>query len=123
MATGFRQLTDTQWKIVLEGMDWKPPLQRKQPRADIRTVWNSIFYVLSRGCRWADLPEDRKIYASRPVAHRWFQIWRHEGVFDRVLSYILQVAISEGKVDLSQLAVDGSFSPYGLGRRGDREGL
>jgi len=123
MATGFRQLTDAQWKIVVEGMEWKPPLERKQPRANIRSVWNSILYVLSRGCRWADIPDNREIYASRSAAHRWFQIWRHEGVFDRVLSYILQAAIAEGKVDLSQLAVDGSFSPYGLGRRGDRERL
>lgn len=119
MATGFRQLTDAQWKIVTEGMEWSPPKERKQSRADLRTVWNSILYVLSRGCRWADIPEDRSIYAARSVAHRWFQIWRHEGVFDRVLSYILQVAIAEGKVDLSQLAVDGCFSPYRSGRGRD----
>jgi len=49
------------------------------------------------------------------------QVWQHEGVFDRVLSHILQMAMSENKIDLSQVAVDGSFSPYRPGRRRNRQ--
>lgn len=111
MAVQFEKLTDQQWKFIQNSMEWEPAPARGKPLTCFRKVWNSIFYVLSRGCRWADLPSNKDLYASKTVAHRWLQIWSHLGVFDRVLSNLLQLAITQGKVDLSQIAVDGSFSP------------
>jgi len=111
MVEHFTHLTDIQWNTLKELMNWTPPLQRGIPRADLRKVWNSIFYVLTRGCRWADLPRDFVVYTSKSTAHRWLVILKREHVLDRVLSGLLQVGLSEGKIDLSQIAVDGSFSP------------
>ena len=38
-------------------------------------MWNAIFYILTRGCRWVDLPQDQK-YAHRATAHRWLLRWQ-----------------------------------------------
>lgn len=111
MSVKFEKLTDEQWTLIRESMEWEPAPPRGKPTTDLRLVWNSILYVLSRGCRWIDIPQDRSIYAAKTIAHRWLQIWANDGVFDRVLSNLLQLAVSQGKVDLSQIAVDGSFSP------------
>ena len=43
--------------------------------------------------------------------------WYKEGVFDRVLRALLEKGISIGKIDLSTLLVDGSFSPCTRRRR------
>jgi hypothetical protein len=34
------------------------------------------------------------------------------GTFDKVLSGLLQMGIRQGLIDLGQMAVDGSFSPF-----------
>jgi transposase len=123
MSTHFKILSDEQWYLIENAMEWKPAPARGKPSTSFRKVWNSIFYILSRGCRWSDLPSDKENYASKTVAFRWLQIWSHEGVFDRVLSKLLQVAISQNKIDLSQIAIDGSFSPCTGRRRNGRSWL
>ena len=119
MHTEFSTLTDTQWAVIQGLMDQDLPPERGTPRANFRTVWNSILYVLSRGCRWIDLPINRSIYAARATAHAWMLRWQQEGVFDRVLSGLLQLAMQQKKIDLTQVSVDGSFSPC-TGRRTGR---
>ena len=112
----FKFLSDEEWNLIHSFMDWEPPLQRGVPRTDFRKIWNSIFYILSHGCRWSDIPTATH-YAHRATAHRWLTRWYKEGVFDRVLSLLLQRAITAKKVDPSTLLVDGSFSPCAWRRR------
>jgi transposase len=111
MSKKFTQLTDDQWSLIQSLLNWKPPLERGKPRSDLRKVWNSIFYVLTRGCRWSDLPEDENLYVPRSTAHDWLKKWKDVGVFDSVLSGLLEIALEKGLIDLSQISVDGSFSP------------
>ena len=117
IAVGFEKLTDEQWKMVREAMMWQPFSERGRSRADLRTVWNSILYVLSRRYRWSDLPKQHEIYAARSTAHRWLSIWSYQRVFDRVLSKLLQIALDNNLVDLTQISVDESFSPCSWRRR------
>lgn len=112
----FNQLSDEQWLLILDLMNWDAPLERGTPRSDLRRVWNSLLFVLTRGCRWIDLPKDLNIFVPRSTAHKWLKQWSKNGVFDRVLSGILQIGIQKGMIDLTQMAVDGSFSPF-TGRR------
>lgn len=111
MTNHFTQLTDFQWKTIQDLVNWNPPLQRGVPRTDLRKVWNSILFVLTRGCRWIDIPQNPNLYCSKSTAHRWLIILKKAHVFDRVLGGLLQVGIAEKKIDLSQVAIDGSFSP------------
>jgi transposase len=120
MQSSFISLTDDQWSLIQKLMDWEPPPERGKPRANLRKVWNSIFYILTRGCRWTDLPSDRSIYAARATAHQWMLLWQNQGVFDRVLSGLLQLAAQQKKIDLTHILVDGSFSPCSGRRRRSR---
>jgi len=118
MGAGFRTLSDEQWLLIIRLMELQLPLERGIPRSDLRKVWNSLLFVLTRGCRWIDLPRDFTLFVPRSTAHGWLKEWSRSGVFDRVMSGLLQLALEKGAVDLSQLAVDGSFSP--LTRRRSR---
>jgi transposase len=109
--TTFERLNDIQWKLIEELMNWDPPPERGTRRSDLRKVWNSILFVTIQGCRWIDLPIDSDRFVPRSTAHKWLKQFQNLGIFDRVLSGLLQKAIEEDKVDLSQIAVDGSFSP------------
>lgn len=121
MPKHFTHLTDAQWDLVQSLLDWKPPLERGKPRSDLRKVWNSIFYVLTKGCRWSDLPVDPSLYVPRSTAHDWLKKWKQAGVFDSVLSGMLEIALEKGLVDLTQISVDGSFSPWTRRRLWRRE--
>ena len=112
MATNFHGLSDEQWQWVSQMMDLNLPRERGMPRSDLRKVWNSLLFVLTRGCRWIDLPKDPDIFVPRSTAHGWLKQWSRTGVFDKVMSALLQMALEKGLIDLSQLAVDGSFSPF-----------
>lgn len=115
MNTNFRPLSDEQWSLIFSLMDKTFPPERGIARSDLRKVWNSLLFVLTRGCRWIDLPQDPTIFVPRSTAHKWLKQWSREGVFDKVMSGLLQVALRQGRVDLSQMAVDGSFSPLTRG--------
>lgn len=111
MSTNFQALSDEQWSLISNLMDLKLPPERGVPRSDLRKVWNSLLFILTRGCRWVDLPVNSDFFVPRSTAHGWLKKWSKDGVFDRVLSGLLQIGIKDKKVDLSQLSVDGSFSP------------
>ena len=110
MSKKFQGLSDQQYQTILSFMNWEPPLQRGTPRTDLRKIWNSIFYILIYGVRWEDLPNN-PLFAHRATAHRWLLRWQKEGVYDRVLSCLLKKAARDGRIDLSTLLIDGSFSP------------
>lgn len=103
--------SDEQWSLILTLMDLHLPLERGVPRSDLRKVWNSLLFILTRGCRWVDLPRDFDLFVPKSTAHGWLKTWSVTGVFDKVMSGLLQIALQKGKLDLSQLAADGSFSP------------
>jgi transposase len=117
MAT-FHHLSDKQWEVISNFMSERLPRVRGTPRSDMRKVWNSIFFILTRGCRWIDLPKDSDCFVPRSTAHKWVKQLSVSGLFDKVLSTLLQKGVQEGLIDVSKLAVDGSFSPLGRGRRG-----
>lgn len=73
MTRSFSELTDKQWELILELMNWDPPLVRGTPRSDLRKVWNSILYILVHGCRWIDLPVEPSRYVPRSTAHKCAQ--------------------------------------------------
>ena len=111
MSKKFIKLKDSQWETIHKLMDWTPPPERGIARSDLRKVWNSIFYVLSNGCRWIDLPIDPTIYVPKSTAHKWMKQFEELKIFNRVLAGFLRRGLKEKKIDLTQVSVDGSFSP------------
>jgi hypothetical protein len=49
MSSSFQQLSDEQWFLILSLMDLHLPPERGVPRRDLRKVWNSLLFVLTRG--------------------------------------------------------------------------
>ena len=43
--------------------------------------------------------------------HDWLKRWSQNGVFNKIMSGLLQVGLKQGDVDFSHMAVDGAFSP------------
>jgi len=86
MNKSFLELSDKQWNLIQELMDWDLPLQRGTPRSDLRKVWNSILYILTRGCRWIDLPRDLTRYVPRSTTHKWLKQLQEAHIYDKVLS-------------------------------------
>ena len=111
----FFEISESQWIKIKELMNWSPPLERGTQRTDLKMIWNSIFYILSYGCRWSDLPKSDK-YAAKTTAFRWLKRWEREGFLDRVLENLLREGINKKKIDLSSLLIDGTFS-LSSGRR------
>jgi transposase len=117
MPGRFNGLSDGAWEILSELLPPEPEKRGKgMPHADFRKVLNTIFYILITGCRWCDIPENRKIFASKSSSHRWLVIWQEEEVLDKIRRSIIELADLNGLIDWSKSAVDGSFSPW-QGRR------
>ena len=65
----------------------KRPGTRGRPPVSFRKVLDGILYVLRTGCQWKALPKE---YGSGSTAHRRFQQWVQEGVFQRLWVKLLE---------------------------------
>jgi transposase len=98
------ELTDEQWALV------EPYLPRStartgRPASDRRTQLNGIFWILSTGAPWRDLPER---FGPWQTVYDHFRTWRKAGVFAAVVE-ALQVKLDNGgHVDWELWCVDGS---------------
>ena len=98
---GFRELTDEQWSFLQGFMP--PPSRRGRPRLDDRRVLNGILYVLTTGCRWADIPRE---YGHPTTVWRRLRRLQEEGIWQKILKVLLELGYSRGKIDLSLAAID-----------------
>lgn len=111
-----RDLTDLQWAI-LDALIPEPPRRkdrRGRPWKDRRSVLNGILWVLRTGAPWVDLPER---YPSYQTCHRRFQQWVRSGIIRGVLEALAEDLRIEGRLDVSEAFIDGSFAPA---KKGDR---
>ena len=112
------ELTDEQWTILKQMLPARSP--RGRPRRDLREVLNAVFWLLRTGAPWRDLP-DR--YGPWQTAYHWFNQWRRDGTWDRMLQ-ALQIRLDrEGRIDWDLWCVDGttvraSRAAAGAGKRG-----
>lgn len=87
-------LSDEQWEIL------KPLIPPLSPEAAYhvharRAIVNGILYVLRSGCPWRSLPHDLPPYGT---VFYYFQRWRREGVWDRVLEALrMQLRSKQGR--------------------------
>ena len=115
MNSCFQQLSDEQWSLILSLRDLHLPPERGVPRSDLRKVWNSLLFVLTRGCCWVDLPRDFDIFVSRSTAHGWLKTWSATDVFDNERSFTDGSSKRQNRISfnwpLMGLARKGSRSP------------
>lgn len=60
-----------------------------RPQSDPRIVLSGIFYIMSTGAQWRNLPD---YYGPTSTVHGRFMIWVRAGVFDKILEKSIEVA-------------------------------
>ena len=73
-------LIDEEWVLIKPLI---PNAKRggRRRSVDIREVINGLFYVLSTGCQWADIPRD---LPPRSTVNDYFLRWDHDGTLIRI---------------------------------------
>ncbi len=112
------ELTDEQWEVLKDLLPAIPT--RGRPRRELREVLNAIFWLLRTGAPWRDLPER---YGPWQSTYHWFNRWRGDGTWDRMLE-ALQIRLDrEGRIDWDLWCIDGttiraSRAAAGAGKKG-----
>jgi len=72
-------LTDAPWELVQSLIPtWSVGRKRT---TDMREVLNAIFYVLTSGCAWKNLPHD---FPPEGTVRDYFHKWRRLGIWDNM---------------------------------------
>ncbi|ACE84721.1 IS5 family transposase, orfA [Cellvibrio japonicus Ueda107] len=103
------ELTQQQWEMVKPYLPQHDVIQqgKGRPRVDSRHILEGILWVLRTGAPWKDMPSR---YPSYQTCHRRYQEWVENGVLENILRGLLADLESRGKIDLSEVYIDGSFA-------------
>ena len=78
-----------------------------RPRICHRIALRAIWFVLTTGIRWEDVP--RELGCSGRTAHRRLRRWEELGLWDRLHADILRLLKKSGKLDAGLVVVDSVF--------------
>jgi len=98
------ELSDGEWALI-EDMFPRNGQGPGRPWNDHRTMMNAIFWVLSTGAPWRDLPEHLGPWQS---AYDRFSTYREDGTLDRIIERLQMQLDEKGKIDWELFCVDGS---------------
>jgi transposase len=95
------ELTDEQWALI---QSFFPSNGRPGGQwLEHRSIVNGIFWILSSGAPWRDLPERYGFYQT---VHRRLLRWRADGTWERVLKTLRVELDRRGLLDWEQWNVD-----------------
>ena len=106
-------LKERQWEVIRSFFPVKKSGSRGRPPADVRKVVNGILWICRTGAPWMDLP---RRYPPYQTCHRYFQKWNESGLWDRVLKKLADDLYEEGKIDIRECFIDGTFASAKKGR-------
>ncbi len=72
-------LSDNQWQFIKKTLQ----LDERKRKHDLRSIWNSIQYLLKTGCQWRMLPKD---FAKWQLVYYYYKKWSDLEQFDLLLS-------------------------------------
>lgn len=86
----FTNLTDAQYEVINKFLDW----QRKR-KWDLREIINAVFYLISSGCQWRNLPSN---YPPWQTVYWYFRNWIKRGVWSSIYDFLHRlIRIQKGK--------------------------
>jgi transposase len=102
-------LSDKQWNRI-KALLPKPRGRRHRgrPPREARLVLEGILWVLRSGARWRDLPAE---YPSASTCWRRLQEWEERDVWLGIWRGLLGQLDAQGKLNWSEVFLDGSFAP------------
>lgn len=98
-------LSDEEYGLLEPHLPVERPRKAGNPYRSHRQVLNGIFWVLSSGAAWRDLPER---YGPWKTVYGRFRRWTQSGVFEKLLSALEARARKADRIDFEFSAVDGS---------------
>jgi len=98
------ELTDEQWALVESHIPLSTA-RTGRPARDRRTLLNGIFWILSTGAPWRDLPER---FGPWQTVYDHFRRWRKSGVFAAMIEALQVKLDNQGYIDWQLWCVDGS---------------
>jgi transposase len=98
------ELTDEQWNLA-KPLIPKHEARTGRPPNDRRLMLDGIFWILSTGAPWRDLPERFGPFQS---VHRYFSNWRRAGVFAAIVEALQVKLDAKGRIDWELWCVDGA---------------
>ena len=98
-----KEMSEIQWSTIASQLP--KPAKTGRPRNDDKNTINGILFVLTTGCRWADMPDK---YGSKSTAHLRFQELQQKGIWKKILSKLIKLAHKQGKLDLRNISIDSS---------------
>lgn len=98
------EMEDAEWELIRDLVEHRPQGSGRQVE-EPRRLLNWVFWVLRTGAPWRDLPD--RYGAWQTVYHR-FNLWRKQGVIDRMLERLQLKLDEEGPIDRDLWCVDGS---------------
>ena len=85
-----------------------------RPRVGHHAVIRVIWFVLTTGARWEDVPAE--LGCSGRTAHRRLRAWEEAGIWDRLHADLLAALKRAGKLDLDTVIIDGvTVRAFGAG--------
>lgn len=107
-------ISDELWQLLEPHLPGSPG-QQGRPAYDNRLFLNAVFWILRTGAPWRDLPP---YYGDWKNTHRRFCRWRDKGVWERLLTLLLD------EPDYEWLMMDASHikvHPHAAGARGGNQ--
>ena len=105
----FKGLSENHFKLLEPIMEeWVNKKRLGRKLHPWRPVLNSIFWILTTGAPWWALPKGRD-FAHRSTAHSWLGRMEKDGILEKILSGLIEIAEMIGGVDPERLSIDGFF--------------
>jgi transposase len=101
------QMPDEFFDAVAHHLPPEAPVSPKggRPRVAHRTAVRVIWFVLTTGARWEDVPAE--LGCSGRTAHRRLRAWEGAGIWDRLHADLLRLLKKAGKLDTDTVIIDG----------------
>ncbi len=114
------EVSDGEWGIMEPLLRFRQRVDgRGGPPADTRAVLNGVLWILRTGGQWRELPEK---YLPYQTVHGRFQQWVRSGQLEKALRALAEKLREDGKLDLDEGFIDGSFASAKKGpRRGKNQ--
>src|SRR4051812_6913496 len=106
-AMASAQMPDEFFDAVAHHLQPERPVGPKggRPRVDHRTALRVIWFVLTAGTRWEDVPKE--LGCSGRTAHRRLRAWEEAGIWDRLHADLLRLLKEADKLDTDTVIIDG----------------
>ena len=99
-------LTDVEWNAIRVSVPKERSGRRGRPWADHRQTISGIFWILSTGAPWRDLPRE---FGAWQTVYKRFRRWCRSGLWERVWSKLVNELRKDEELSFRVWMVDGSI--------------